>query len=101
MMLNTDICLFYNVEEMTEPCCTRIDIFDGSGNSRCERFEDTACEEYPANHERAEAAAAVRNYLGGSTRNDNNEHFYQAFKIAWYKAVMNGMDNLKPLMDTC
>ncbi|KAL7536964.1 hypothetical protein ACHAXR_007507 [Thalassiosira sp. AJA248-18] len=95
MMLNTDICLYYNIEE-TAPCCTRTEL-DG----RCEEFEDTQCGVYDDDHPRWEARAAVLSYLGGPTKNDNNDPFYNAFRDAWFKAVNNGMSELKPVMDTC
>mmetsp|Transcript_7068 Transcript_7068/g.15346 ORF Transcript_7068/g.15346 Transcript_7068/m.15346 type:complete len:99 (+) Transcript_7068:1-297(+) len=98
-MLNTDMCLFYNIEE-SGPCCSRF-LFDPNGRSRCESHANKQCTTYDATHERWEASRAVRKYLGGSTPNDSQEEFYKAFKLAWYKATINGMDNLHPLMDTC
>jgi len=101
LMLNTDICLFYDVEASSGPCCTRTDAFDPSGRSRCLSDADNQCPTIDSSHPRWQAARAVRRYLGGSTQNDSNQAFYQAFKLAWFKATLNGMEHLKPVMDTC
>ena len=48
-----------------------------------------------------EAVNAVLDYLGGSSPNDNQGPFYQAFEIAWHKATTNGHDDLKPVRRMC
>ena len=100
MFLSTDICLFYDIDD-GKGCCTRTDLRDGNDRSRCESHEDKQCSLVGRNHDRAEAAAAVRKYLGGNSRNNNNDAFYHHFQIAWFKAVTNGMHDLKPIMDQC
>lgn len=100
MMLNTDICLYYDIQA-SAPCCTRTNLVDGKGRSRCETDGDKQCTRIENTHPRWAASMAVRKYLGGSSPNNDNSAFYDAFRLAWYKATMNGMDNLKPVMDTC
>ena len=87
-MLNTDICLLYDVEDgANRNCCTRTDAFRPDGTSRCPSFPNRECATIDpnSNHPRAEAAAAVRRYLGGMTVNDNQQPFYDAFSQAWFK----------------
>ena len=100
MMLNTDMCLFYDIDD-NQPCCSRTDIFKPNGESRCEEHENLQCSVIGSDHPRWEASLAVRRYLGGSAANDNNEAFYDAFRLAWFKATLNGRSHLKPLMDEC
>jgi len=100
MMLNTDMCLFYDTEN-SSPCCSRTDLFKENGQSRCEANADRQCSVIGSDHPRWEAAQAVRKFLGGSSANDNNWHFYEAFTLAWFKATLNGRTHLKPIMNEC
>ena len=94
-MLNTDICLYYDVEEedgANGDCCTRTDAFRPNGTNRCPSFSNQECARIDPNsdHPRAEAAAAVNRYLGGNSVNDNQAPFYDAFALAWFKGEMTG-----------
>jgi hypothetical protein len=100
MMLNTDMCLVYDIDS-TKQCCSNTGLFKSNGQSRCDNNANRQCRSYSQNNSRIQATSAVVNYLGGSTPNSNNTPFYNAFTIAWFKATTNGMDNLKPLSDTC
>ena len=101
MMLHTDICLFYNIEENGN-CCTRTDLYNTSGESHCRtEWENNQCSVYDRDHPRWEASEAVKRYLGAPHVNDDNGNFYEAFRMAWLKATMNGMHDLKPVMDSC
>lgn len=100
MMLRTDVCLFYDVEE-EDACCTRTDLFDGRGVSHCQKERDRQCPMYRADHPRREATEAVIHYLGAPDIDDDNGNFYEAFRVAWFKATMNGMHDLKPVVDKC
>mmetsp|Transcript_36903 Transcript_36903/g.89013 ORF Transcript_36903/g.89013 Transcript_36903/m.89013 type:complete len:445 (-) Transcript_36903:225-1559(-) len=100
VMLNTDMCLFYDTEN-SSPCCSRTDLFKENGQSRCEANADRQCSVIGSDHPRWEAAQAVRKFLGGSSANDNNWHFYEAFTLAWFKATLNGRTHLKPIMNEC
>jgi hypothetical protein len=102
-MLNTDMCLFYDIET-SYPCCSRTDLFRSNGANRCDYEEDyshTECMKYSSDSSRMAAVRAVVKFLGGTGPNSNQTPFYQAFEKAWYKATMNGADNLKPLKNSC
>ncbi|KAL3788690.1 hypothetical protein HJC23_001889 [Cyclotella cryptica] len=100
MMLNTDMCLLFDIDT-NKQCCSRTSMFKPNGQNRCESNEDVECPMYSRDNPRIEAAKAVKNFLGGSAPNSNNAPFYNAFTIAWFKATTNGLDALKPLTDTC
>lgn len=100
MMLNTDMCLLFDIDN-DKQCCSRTNMFKRNGQNRCEVNENNACNEYSRDSPRIEAVKAVKRYLGGSGPNSNNAPFYNAFTIAWFKATTNGMENLRPLRDTC
>ena len=102
MMLNTDICLLYDIDSKSQ-CCTRTNLFKGNGNNRCETnfLSNNECLSYQNGHDRFPAAQAVKKYLGGSGPNNNNAPFYDAFSIAWFKATTNGLDYLKPITNQC
>ncbi|KAL7539626.1 hypothetical protein ACHAXR_009456 [Thalassiosira sp. AJA248-18] len=100
MMLNTDICLIWDVEE-SESCCTRTDLFKSDGESHCQMDEDRQCDVYDMDHSRWEASEAIKEYLGDPSVEDDDGHFYEAFRVAWLKATVNGMHNLHPLQESC
>ncbi|KAL7430594.1 hypothetical protein ACHAXH_004714 [Discostella pseudostelligera] len=97
MMLNTDICLVYNLEQ-SFPCCTRTDLFDGNGQPHCNTNWDTQCSMYEDGNSRKEATDAVANYLDGG---DDNTNFYEAFRLAWFKATTNGLADLQQIVESC
>jgi len=99
LMLNTDICLVYDMEELFDdgtPCCTKI-------NGECIEPESakTKCPMYSRMHSRWEAREAVQEMLGGSNPNDPNLPFYTAFAKAWAKATTIGQEDLFPLAESC
>eukprot|EP00551_Chaetoceros_affinis_P010893 CAMPEP_0203683426 /NCGR_PEP_ID=MMETSP0090-20130426/47518_1 /ASSEMBLY_ACC=CAM_ASM_001088 /TAXON_ID=426623 /ORGANISM="Chaetoceros affinis, Strain CCMP159" /LENGTH=673 /DNA_ID=CAMNT_0050552573 /DNA_START=24 /DNA_END=2046 /DNA_ORIENTATION=+ len=98
MMLNTDICLFFDIPEGdVQNCCT-----DTSGNCRDNLTQNNQCP--TADDVRPEAIAAFREFLGGENlNNDNQEPFFSAYSEAWELATENGYsdDNLFDLADTC
>ncbi|KAL7529895.1 hypothetical protein ACHAWF_006388 [Thalassiosira exigua] len=81
LMLNTDVCLLYDIEA-TGPCCTRTDLEDEDGLNRCESYADVECLPYSNDHPRADASRAVVRMLAGSARNDDNDPFYSTFREA-------------------
>eukprot|EP00521_Asterionellopsis_glacialis_P011026 CAMPEP_0195307960 /NCGR_PEP_ID=MMETSP0707-20130614/37980_1 /TAXON_ID=33640 /ORGANISM="Asterionellopsis glacialis, Strain CCMP134" /LENGTH=639 /DNA_ID=CAMNT_0040372215 /DNA_START=87 /DNA_END=2007 /DNA_ORIENTATION=+ len=92
MFLNTDICLFFDIQDGdSHSCCT-----DTSGDCRG-RFQDSQCPS--AESIRPEAHAAVIDFL--DNRNDNdNSNFYTAYSSAWELATENGhVGTLKPVGD--
>ncbi len=101
-MLNTDMCLLYDIDSKF-PCCSRTNLLDNQGNNRCitDELSNNACLSYDSSNDRFPASQAVRKYLGGSGPNNNNAPFYDAFTIAWFKATTNGLDNLKPIREKC
>ncbi len=84
MMLNTDVCLAYNIESGAR-CCT-------TGN-----FECSQCPRYSSNSPRKAAEKAVLKMLGGTPGNTNNDPFYTSFEVAWNKMTTVGQNNLMPL----
>lgn len=100
MMLNTDLCFFYDIDD-GEPCCTRTDLRRGDGSSRCLKHANRQCKVIDDTHPRWPAARAAVRYLGGRTANTNNDPWYNDFKKAWTKATMNGHWDLKAMPQTC
>ena len=104
-MLNTDMCLFFDLES-NYPCCSRNDLLDGDGGNRCvdEALSQNPCLPYGETHRRKEAADAVEAFALGGGRgfnNDNNGPFYTAFAKAWANATTNGWNSLQPLSESC
>ena len=99
-MLNTDICLVFDIEENLQ-CCTKTDEFFQNGQSKCMDNTLNQCPLYPKSNSRWEATQAVVEYIGGTRNSRNNEFFYSAFSKAWEKATANGWDNLKELTGEC
>ena len=97
MMLNTDICLYFDIPEGNDQtCCT-----DTSGN--CRGITDE-CQ--LARNVRPEAFSAFEEFLfagGQNIGNNNNEPFYAAFSTAWKLATENGYsdDELFDVPETC
>lgn len=88
LMLNTDICLAYNIDSGT-PCCTK-------GNTQCRE-----CPRYTFNSPRKAAEEAVLKMLGGAPGNTDNGPFYESFEVAWNKMTSVGQDKLIPLSTEC
>lgn len=96
MMLNTDICLKFDIPEGAAPaCCT-----DTTGNCRG-NFDDVQCP--TADQVRPEAVSAFDEFIGGDNLNNgNNDPFYGAFVTAWEQATENGhAGSLSPLVESC
>lgn len=90
MMLNTDICLYFDIPDGDDQnCCTNLE-----GN--CRGIE-TQCAS--ASTVRPEAVNAVDNFLIGNS--SNNEVFFAAFSTAWVAATENGLSNLWEVKDDC
>lgn len=95
MMLNTDICLFYDIPEGNDQsCCT-----DTTGNCRDDATQNVQCP--TAELIRPEAFSAFTRFLGGENLNNGNqEPFYEAFTESWTKATELGYgDNDSPLFE--
>lgn len=102
LMLNTDICLVYDIDESVD-CCTRTDQFFPDGGTECltDELASRQCPFYSQSSSRIEAVDAVEEMLGGELPNSNNDPFYNAYTEAWVKATENGWDNLLPLAESC
>ena len=90
-MLNTDICLAWNIDDalpISSPrCCTK-------GTSSCAQ-----CPTYPTTNSRRQAANAVAAFKSCTT---NNDCFYKAFISAWNRATVLGQGGAnKSLSLTC
>jgi hypothetical protein len=102
MMLNTDICLVFNIDNNLQ-CCTKTDEWFQSGQSKCIDNTLKQCPLYSKSDSRWQATEAVVKYVGGSRGITDNEPFYSAFAVAWEKATTNGWRDgeLKVLSGDC
>ena len=97
MMLNTDMCLVYNLEKTKFPCCTRTDL-----RGRCMTLGNVQCERYDRDDDYYKATEAVLKYMQGTEGNfHDNTNFYEAFRLAWYKATINSVDDLQYMVASC
>lgn len=102
-MLNTDMCLLFDIET-TFPCCSRTDLTRNNGSNQCDRgntvLSDTPC----GRTSNQEAAVAMVEFAGeretGGFNNDNGP-FFSAFSVAWEAATSNGHGNLQELALSC
>eukprot|EP00547_Thalassionema_nitzschioides_P009452 CAMPEP_0194227572 /NCGR_PEP_ID=MMETSP0156-20130528/42927_1 /TAXON_ID=33649 /ORGANISM="Thalassionema nitzschioides, Strain L26-B" /LENGTH=504 /DNA_ID=CAMNT_0038960059 /DNA_START=1198 /DNA_END=2712 /DNA_ORIENTATION=- len=89
MMLNSDICLRFDIPDgNVQSCCTNVNQ-QGCGNRpQCESSATA----------RPEAFDAFEQFT-----NENNGAFYDAFSTAWVKATENGYElgSLHALVDSC
>lgn len=94
MMLNTDICLAYDIDAQISgvtTCCTNPS--SSSGCARCNTYALCTSSQCIS---RREAADAVSEF-----KNQGNDRFYVAFSSAWNKATVLGQTNLRQLTETC
>ena len=103
-MLNTDMCLFFDIAT-TFPCCTDTSLSRNDGTNQCDRggqvLRNTPCATYAAGSPRAEAASAVELFAGrraGGGFDNDNTPFFNAFASAWGKATTNGLSGLRPVV---
>lgn len=102
-MLNTDMCLLYDIEQ-NFPCCSRTDRFRIDGTNACDGLVETPCSTYDDLSSRKDAADAVNLFATGGSNNigsTNNGPFYEAFEVAWVKATTNGHEGLYQLGPNC
>ena len=102
MMLNTDICLVYDIAGNL-PCCTRIGVRYPNGDDTCidAVAAQKKCPVLSSARSMYEARETVGEMLGGSYPNTNNAPFYSAFTDSWSKATTVGQTNLSSLKQTC
>jgi hypothetical protein len=100
MMLNTDICLVFNLDGSNN-CCTKTDEIFQNGQSKCIDPSLNQCPLYSKQDRRWEATKAVVDYVGGTKGSKDNGPFYSAFTEAWRKATTNGWNNLQQLAEDC
>lgn len=91
MMLNTDICLRYDIDDGA-PCCTNT-----NQDCRDDTVQNIQCAD--SNIVRPEAFQAFQEFEAG--RGGDNDAFFSAFSAAWVRATENGYDSLNDLVDTC
>jgi len=91
MMLHTDICLRFDVDD-GEACCTNTD-----SDCRDNQLQNNQCSD--ASQVRPEAFAAVGEFASG--RGNDNDAFFDAYRTAWKAATELGYDSLHELVDTC
>ena len=104
-MLNTDMCLLFDVET-TFPCCTRTDLTRNDGSNQCDTNNSVLRGTECGRTTNEEAAAAVLLFADQRDDNDimfNNDNgpFFTAFSAAWEAATTNGWDNLQELSLSC
>jgi len=98
MMLNTDICLAYDIDDQINggpPCCTTTSVND----DECpivNMNERDMCPMYTENSSRRPALESVMDFYDG-----NDANFYNAFSNAWEMATTVGHDNLQSLSESC
>ena len=102
-MLNTDMCLLFDIET-TFPCCTRTDLFRVDGTNQCDNRNRVLSNTQCGMTSNEETFKAIIQFSG--QRNDggfvrNNGPFFTAFRIAWEIATKNGLDNLQELSLSC
>jgi len=100
MMLNTDMCLVFDIEETVDrqiPCCTRTNTNECVDREAARR----RCPMYRQFDRRREFSNTVRDMLGGNLYNNDNSDFYDAFARSWEKATTVGQSNLNHLVDEC
>ncbi len=103
MMLNTDICLVYNIDVQVNggpPCCTHTDMTNSDGSNHCPipNVRDfNKCPFYADGDSRRPALEAVDEFYSGG-----DSDFYDAFADAWGDATTVGQSsNLKILTESC
>lgn len=64
MMLNTDLCLVYDIDRADNDCCTR--------EGECGSYRGRQCPIYDENNKRREAANAVISFIGDAMDNEDN-----------------------------
>ena len=106
VMLNTDICLVYDIDSLMRSrtkCCTRTDQTFDNGENQCVDRDAQArrCPMYSSSNPRRAMTDAVQEMLGGSFPNNNQQPFYDAFAEAWEKATTVGQSNLSQLDVSC
>lgn len=94
-MLNTDICLRFDIPEGNVPnCCTNTDQNCRGVTARCDSSEAV----------RPAAFNAFEDFRNpGGNRQTRNDPFYRAYETAWKIATENGYPegSLHELADTC
>eukprot|EP00985_Skeletonema_marinoi_P027084 scaffold21705_cov110-Skeletonema_marinoi.AAC.1 len=104
-MLNTDMCLLFDIET-TFPCCSRTDLTrnDGTNQCQCDRrnsvLSDTQCSR-TTNEDAANAMLQFAAQRDDGRFTNDNEPFFTAFSVAWEMATINGRDNLQELALSC
>ena len=103
-MLNTDMCLLFDIDA-TFPCCSRTDLTRNDGSNQCDRFGSNLAGTECARTTNEEAANAMILFSGqrdgGGFDNDNGP-FFAAFSSAWQAATTNGWeDNLHDFALSC
>jgi len=102
MMLNTDICLAYNIDNQINggaPCCTHTDKTNSDGSNQCPIPNVggiNKCPMYAEGDSRRPALEAVDEFYKG-----DDSDFYYAFASAWGVATTVGQSNLKFLAESC
>ena len=102
-MLNTDMCLLFDIET-TFPCCSRTDLTRNDGTNQCDRrnsvLSDTQCSR-TTNEDAANAMLQFAAQRDDGRFTNENEPFFTAFSVAWEMATINGWDNLQELALSC
>eukprot|EP00574_Skeletonema_japonicum_P001168 CAMPEP_0201740636 /NCGR_PEP_ID=MMETSP0593-20130828/46404_1 /ASSEMBLY_ACC=CAM_ASM_000672 /TAXON_ID=267983 /ORGANISM="Skeletonema japonicum, Strain CCMP2506" /LENGTH=600 /DNA_ID=CAMNT_0048234957 /DNA_START=99 /DNA_END=1901 /DNA_ORIENTATION=- len=103
-MLNTDMCLLFDIES-TFPCCSRTDLFGNDGNNQCNRGNNNLAGIECGRTSNVETEAAMVLFSGerdGGGFNNDNGPFFDAFSEAWQKATTNGWEgNLHDFALSC
>lgn len=91
MMLNTDLCLVFDIDDGSDCCAGDTCVDTDEILTKCPVLSNT--------HARYEALEAVEEMLGDDKK--MNDPFYDAFVESWNKATTLGLSNLSPLKQNC
>mmetsp|Transcript_27325 Transcript_27325/g.39135 ORF Transcript_27325/g.39135 Transcript_27325/m.39135 type:complete len:552 (-) Transcript_27325:996-2651(-) len=94
-MLNTDMCLLFDIET-TFPCCSRTDLTQNDGTNQCDRGNNNLagieCGR-TSNQETEDAMILFSGQRDGGGFTNDNGPFFSAFSLAWQKATTNGWED--------
>ena len=129
MMLNTDICLAFDIDRTTSddiPCklmnlhiviglrgyeyltihclvytegCTRTNKVDSNGENEC--IDEDAARRRCPRYSRNDPMRDAKDAVEEYRLGNDNSRFYEAFSEAWAKATTVGQSDLSPLAETC
>jgi len=104
-MLNTDMCLLFDIQTAF-PCCSRTDLTRTDGTNQCDTRNSFLSGTQCGRTTNEEAASAMLEFAAQRVDDPNrftndNVPFFTAFSVAWEIATTNGWDSLQELSLSC